>query len=155
MMCSSSFWRRAAAATVIIAGASLVMAGCSSMGPEASMEPGTGDVAGTVTTQRGVGVSDIAVTLHADFSDTEYTAQTSQTGTFTVSDLTMGAKHAYSEVYEVWVNRTPTSSTPIDDEYATYSGSVVVGKDQTASISVVLPRIDDGPGDPEQIVDGS
>ena len=154
MMWSSRSLRRMATAAAVVS-ALLLVAGCSSMGPDDASELGAGGVSGTVTTQRGAGIPSIAVTMCSDFESTEQTTQTGETGDFSVADLEMSAKHAFSETYDVYVNRTSSSSTPLDDSYGTYCGTVVVAKDQTATLSIVLERVDDGPSDPEQIVDGS
>jgi hypothetical protein len=153
MMCSSRFWRRATVAMVVLAAAGLMMAGCSSMGPEGSTELGTGSVSGTVTTYRGVAIPEIEVTMYGGHEGTEYTAETSQSGVFSIAELQMSAKHVFNEDYEIWVNRTRTTSTPIDPHFGTYYGMVQVSKDQTVTCSVRLERIDDEPGDPEQIVE--
>ena len=155
MMWSSRFWRRTATAMMVLGVTALMMTGCSSFGPEASTEVGSGDISGTVMTPRGAGIPEIEVTFYADFDGTEYDTQTSTAGVFDVSDLMLGTKHAFTETYEVWVNRTRESSAPIDQDFGTYYGTVDVAKDQTVTVSFVLQRVDNGPEDPEQIVDGS
>jgi len=65
----------------------------------------------------------------------EYCATTDASGEFELDDIDLGAPDATSKTYQVYVNRTRDSASPLNDWYGTYSGAVSIERDPSGAVS--------------------
>lgn len=148
----SKFWllHRGSVAVVVLAVGGLALAGCSVLGPEPSWNGSDGTIEGTITSDAGKEVGGIEVTLWGGIDEAcdpiEYCATSAADGTYSLTSVEIGGTHAYECTYEMYVNRTPSSATPIDSSYGTYVATVTVSVNGTWH-DVTIVEAEPGPPD--------
>ena len=129
--------------TVVLAVAALSLAGCSAMGPESTWSGNEGVIEGTILSDSAKELSGIEVLLWGgideDCNPIDYCTTTDVGGTYTLDSVELGGTHVYD-------NRTPSSATPIDEAYGTYTGTVTVSANGTEH-DVVIVEAPPGPPD--------
>jgi hypothetical protein len=115
--------------------AAIMAAGCSTVGPDTPNA--TGSLEGAVRSDRG-GVPSMEVHLWCagttQSAGLEYCATTDESGEFDLADIDLGSPDAMSRTYEVYVNRTRDSASPVNDWYGTYNGAVSVERDPSGAV---------------------
>ena len=147
--------RRAMLVLCAVVAVGALGAGCSTVGPDDGSNA-TGSLDGTVRSDRGDCVPSMEVRLWCagttQSSELEYVATTDPSGTFGLDGVDLGDPDALAKTYEVYVNRTRDSETPLNDWYGTYSGAVSVERDPSGTVEFVLRWIDHTPEQPTEIV---
>jgi hypothetical protein len=136
------------ATTLVVAAA---LAGCSSLGPESTWSGNAGDLSGTVRSDSGESLTGIEVCLCTGDGQVVTQVTTDACGDYRITDVELTQAHAYAEAFWVYVNRTSSSATALQDTYSTYASQVTVETGTTVSVDVVL--VEEGPGQPSEYVD--
>ena len=150
MRCKCWLLHRPSVAGVVLAVAALSLAGCSSLGPESSWTGNEGTIEGTVQSTSGSGLGEISVRLWGGIDEEcnpiEYRVATDATGGYAVTSIDLGGVHAYERIFQMYVNRSVSSATPINDDYGTYVATVAVSADGTWH-DVMIVEAPPGPPD--------
>ena len=148
-------WARVGGALIMTA--ALGISGCSMTGSDAAWIGGSGDLEGTVTSNRGITLTGIEVQLWTSTgtsdSQTEYNSVTDVWGLYLFEGVELETGYTDEQPCTIYINRTQDDETAIDPEYGTYWTTTTVEKNQMKTISMSIMEIEDGPGDPESMFD--
>ena len=148
MRCNCWLLHRPSVAGVVLAVAALSLAGCSSLGPEYAGNEGT--IEGTVETTTGRAVPEMSVRLWGGIDEQcdpiEYRGETDATGTYSLTEIDLGDASLDDRTFQIYVNRSVSSATPLNDDYGTYVASVTVSASGTWH-DVLIAEAPPGPPD--------
>jgi hypothetical protein len=130
----------------------LAVAGCSVTGTDSAGSGGMGSLEGTVMTGRGVPLAAIEVELWTDSglgdTQTEYHTTTNAYGRYSFDDVELSSTE---ETCEIYVNRTRSDNSSINEIYGTYWQTVTMQKNDTVDLDLPIQELI--PGDPQSMFD--
>jgi hypothetical protein len=146
------------AAVVAALALTIVVAGCSSVEPTDAWSTQTGRVTGTVRSDSGNPLPEIEVWLWADFGteggEVWYETVTDQDGAWEIDGVEMETPHSQDATYWLGANRTAERTSPINTNYESWTGTILVPRGETVEAHLVIAWVDNDPDDPETYVEG-
>ena len=124
------------------AGCAGVRATLAYSGSESAWIGGSGDLEGTVTSNRGVTITGIEVQLWTSTgtsdSQTEYNTATDTWGRYLFAGVELEVGYTDEQPCTIYVNRTQDDETAIDPDYGTYWTTTTVEKNQMRTVSMSI-----------------